>query len=61
MPQRVSPKTAAVEETPAAALWRRQEAARQRKELRAAELEARRANGEGDAADDASSTASQPS
>ena len=56
---RVSLKTAAVEETPAAAVRKQQEAARQRKEVRDAELAARREGGDGEAADDASSTASQ--
>ena len=47
LPQRVSLKTADVEETPAAALRKQQEAARQRKLTRESGLEARRSNGEG--------------
>ena len=48
---RTSLKTAAVEEPPAAGVRKQQEAARQRKELRAADFEARRASGEAGAAD----------
>ena len=55
---RVSLKTAAVEETPAAAVRKQQEAARQRKEVRDAELAARREGSDGEAEDDANSPAS---
>ena len=51
LPQRTPLKTAAVEETSTAVLRKHQEGARQRKELRAADLAARREGGEADTAD----------